>query len=75
MILKTTGSLVGRFEKLRGTGTIIRLDHAFMAFSGDVIGNICCGHDRANFLDDENFSPEWCVQCKLFNILFVIVLR
>ncbi|MCJ1348128.1 hypothetical protein MMC31_006359, partial [Peltigera leucophlebia] len=57
MIVEAVSKLIGRFEKLKGIGTVIRLDHAFSAFSADVIGNLCCV-ERASFLDNENFSPE-----------------
>ena len=70
MIMETVSKLVGRFEKLKGTGTVIRLDHAFAASSGDVIGNLCCV-EHVNFLDDEDFSPEWCVhECYLILWLY-----
>lgn len=72
MIAETVNKLVGRFEKLKGTDTVIRLDHVFTAFTGDVIGNLCCV-ERINFLDDENFSPEWCVH-RLNVILWLYML-
>ncbi|KAK2767551.1 hypothetical protein FQN54_003709 [Arachnomyces sp. PD_36] len=50
--------LVGRFEALKGTGTVVRLDHAFLAFSGDVISMLCV-HDPRHLLDSPNFAPEW----------------
>ena len=67
MIAETVNKLVGRFDKLKGTETVIRLDHVFAAFTGDVIGNLCCV-ERVNFLDDENFPPEWCVH--RLNVIF-----
>lgn len=48
----------GRLEDLKGTSSVIRLDHACSAFSGDVIGQICF-EDGEKFLDDPNFAPEW----------------
>lgn len=47
-----------RLKSMQGTNTVIRLDHAFSAFSGDIIGKICWeNHDE--FLDDPAFAPEW----------------
>ena len=50
--------LIQRLEAVKGTDTIIRLDHAFNAFSGDVVGRICC-ENKNDFLDDPNFAPQW----------------
>lgn len=61
-IAEVVGKLVGRFEALKGTRTVIRLDHAFTAFSGDIIGELCC-ENRKSFLDDPNFAPQWCGRC------------
>ena len=58
MLVQVIEKLVGRLEALKGTNTVIRLDHVFSAFSGDVIGRICC-EDKEDFLDDPNFAPEW----------------
>lgn len=52
--------LVARFEALKGTRTVIRVDHAFSAFSGDVVGRVCC-EDSSDFLADPNFAPQWYV--------------
>lgn len=74
MIAETVSKLVGRFEKLKGTETVVRLDHVFAAFSGDIVGNLCCV-ERVNFLDDENFSPEWCVHgiCVIWRLYTLII--
>lgn len=48
---------VARFESLQGTGSVIRLDHACSAFSGDVISQLCWNSEE-KFLDDPNFAPE-----------------
>ena len=50
--------LVGRFEALQGTHTVVRIDHAFFAFTGDVIGGIC-HEEPTNYLLDLNFAPQW----------------
>ncbi|KAF4631127.1 hypothetical protein G7Y89_g7013 [Cudoniella acicularis] len=48
----------GRFGSFKGTKQVVRLDHAFLAFSGDVISRLCID-DPPNFVDDPNFAPEW----------------
>lgn len=50
--------VVGRFEALKGTSEVVRLDHAFTAFSGDVISRICVD-DPPNLVDDPEFAPAW----------------
>lgn len=47
-----------RFEDLKGTAKVVRLDHAFVAFSGDVITRICT-HEPRDLVDEESFSPKW----------------
>ena len=49
--------LAGRLVALKGTNTVIRLDHASGALSGEIIGRICWG-DEGEFLDDPNFAAE-----------------
>jgi hypothetical protein len=44
---------------LKGTDTVIRLDHAYFALSGDVVGKLCWA-EKDDFLDDPNFGVEWC---------------
>lgn len=58
MLAAVVTKLLGRFEALKGKGAVIRLDHAFFAFSGDVIRRVCCDVQE-DFLDDPNFAPEW----------------
>jgi hypothetical protein len=50
--------LIRRFEGLAGTGKVIRLDHAMLAYTGDVIGHICVDKPR-ELLEDKEFAPEW----------------
>ena len=45
-------------QSLQGSNRVIRLDHVFSAFSGDVIGKICC-ESPPNFIDDPDFAPHW----------------
>jgi cytochrome P450 len=59
-INKAVGKLMKRFESLRETGRIVRLDHAMLAFAGDVIGHVCV-EDPAELMDDEDLSPAWSV--------------
>lgn len=60
MLHKVVSKLASRLEALKGTHTVVRLDHAFFAFSGDVIGRVCC-EEKEDFLDDPDFAPQWCV--------------
>lgn len=55
---EVVGKLMDRFEELKGTGKVIRLDHAFVAFSGDVITRLCTDQPR-DLVDEQNFSPDW----------------
>ena len=55
---EAVAKLMRRFEALNGTGQIIRLDHAFIAFSGDVITRLCTDKPR-DLLDEASFSPDW----------------
>ena len=50
--------LADRLQALEGTGTVIHIDHAFSALTGDVIGHVACGADPG-LVKDANFSPEW----------------
>lgn len=61
MIAEVVGLVNRRFEALRETGTVIRLDHVFVAFSGDVIGRLCC-EDHTDMLEDAEFTPQWLVE-------------
>lgn len=47
-----------RFSELKGKNVVVRLDHAFTAFTGDVIGTVCC-EEKEKFLDDPDFAPYW----------------
>jgi cytochrome P450 len=58
LIRECTEKLLARFASFAGTGRIVRLDHAMLAFSGDVIGNICV-ESPAALIDDTDFSPQW----------------
>ncbi|KAL8935395.1 MAG: hypothetical protein Q9211_004721 [Gyalolechia sp. 1 TL-2023] len=43
----TVVKLMKRLEALKGTSTILRLDHVFNAFTGSVISRLCCGAELA----------------------------
>lgn len=58
MINQVVANLVSRIEALKGTQSVIRLDHAFTAFSGDVISKICY-EEHDDFLQDPKFAPRW----------------
>ena len=60
MLADVVAKFNSRLEAFKGTDTVVRLDHAFTAFSGDVIRRICC-EDKQDLLDDPNFAPQWCV--------------
>lgn len=64
MLADTIEKLANRFELLKGTDTIVRLDHAFFAMSGDVVGKLCWS-DKDEFLEDPNFAPEWYGTCSI----------
>ncbi|KAL9045863.1 MAG: hypothetical protein Q9214_001167 [Letrouitia sp. 1 TL-2023] len=58
VIVQSVKKLVARLELLKGSNTVVRLDHAFTALTGDVIGKVCCD-DKEIFLDDPDFA-SWC---------------
>ena len=50
--------VVDRFQSLKGTGSVVRLDHAFTAYSGDVVSAICID-DPPLLSTAPDFSPGW----------------
>ncbi|KAI4284882.1 MAG: hypothetical protein L6R38_001091 [Xanthoria sp. 2 TBL-2021] len=58
LLAETIEKFEDRLEQTKGSGSVIRLDHAFFALSGDVVGKLCWA-EKEEFLDDPNFSPEW----------------
>ena len=58
MVIQLVEKLVARLEALKGSNTVIRLDHAFSALSGDVMGRVCF-EDKEDFLDDPKFAVWW----------------
>ncbi|GKZ75835.1 hypothetical protein AnigIFM56816_003291 [Aspergillus niger] len=61
MLAEVALKLEGRLREYEGRHKVIRLDHAFSAFSGDIIGRICLDRDDAGdeFLDHPDFAPDW----------------
>ncbi|XDG03563.1 hypothetical protein ABKA04_003178 [Annulohypoxylon sp. FPYF3050] len=61
--------LESRLREFSGTNKVIRLDHAFSAYAGDVVGRMCLDTKdrRDRFLNEANFSPDW------FNAMLMII--
>lgn len=60
MLAEVALHLEGRLKAFKGQQKVIRLDHAFSAFSGDIIGRICLDTTEGGaFLDDTDFAPDW----------------
>lgn len=62
LLVEVSLHLEQRLRALKGQHMVIRLDHAFLAFSGDIISRICLDgaeSDFNSFLDDQNFAPDW----------------
>ena len=58
MIIQLIQRFVARLEVLKGSNTVIHLEHALAALSGDIIRQICCNNGEY-FLDDPEFVPWW----------------
>lgn len=72
MIAEVALRLEERLRALKGQSKVIRLDHAFSAFSGDIIGRICLGSGQSegdSFLDDPDFAPDWYVPIDCFPVV------
>lgn len=52
-------TLVQRLQEYRGTGKVLRLDHAFTAIAGDVVNAICVAKPALSFLRHPEFNPFW----------------
>ncbi|KAI9368159.1 cytochrome P450 [Aspergillus egyptiacus] len=44
--------------RLKGTKSVVSVNDAFTALTGDIIGHVACGA-HPGLVDDANFSPEW----------------
>lgn len=62
MLAEVALRLEERIRQMKGENRVVRLDHAFSAFSGDIIGRVCIDSgngDGKSLLDDPDFTPEW----------------
>ncbi|KAI0532735.1 cytochrome P450 [Xylaria digitata] len=61
MLAEVALHLETRLREYAGTGKIVRLDHAFTAYTGDIIGRMCLDTDDPGdrFLSREDFSADW----------------
>ena len=58
MIIQEAKLLNTRIEEMRGSKRVIRLDHVFSAFAGDVVGSICC-ETPPNMMNLADFGSDW----------------
>ncbi|TGJ82761.1 hypothetical protein E0Z10_g6001 [Xylaria hypoxylon] len=61
MLAEVALNLETRLREYAGTGKVVRLDHAFTAYTGDIIGRMCLDTDDPGdrFLSREDFSADW----------------
>ncbi|KAI0103057.1 cytochrome P450 [Nemania sp. FL0031] len=61
MLAEVALHLETRLRQYTGTGEVIRLDHAFTAYTGDIIGRMCLDTDDPGdrFLSKDDFSADW----------------
>ncbi|KAI0399779.1 cytochrome P450 [Xylaria palmicola] len=61
MLAEVALHLETRLRGYAGTGEVVRLDHAFTAYTGDIIGRMCLDTDDPSdrFLSKEDFSADW----------------
>ncbi|KAI0474825.1 putative cytochrome P450 [Xylaria cf. heliscus] len=57
-IISEAKDLNARLKQLKGSKSIICLDHVFSAFVGDVIGKVCCENPPLMMAKDE-FGKQW----------------
>lgn len=58
MVIEEAQLLNDRMQSLEGTNQVIRLDHVFSAFAGDVIGRIC-SESPPEMMKNPEFGKEW----------------
>ena len=58
MVFDIATRLSRRLESYQGTEHIIRLDHAYSALAGDVIGRICC-ETHSDLVEEDDFGADW----------------
>lgn len=61
MLAEVALHLETRLREYAGSRKVIRLDHAFTAYTGDIIGRMCLDTDDPGdrFLSREDFSADW----------------
>lgn len=60
MVAEEIKLLDDRLTALKGTGTVVNLEHAYAAITGDIIGQIC-SEKHVSLVQGEDFSPQWYV--------------
>ena len=58
MLVELTIKLLDRLKS--SAGRVVRLDHAFTAYAGDVVRRLCCD-EKDDLLDRPDFSAYWYV--------------
>ena len=58
MIIDELKLLDGRFQAMKGTGTIVNMEHVYAAVIGDLIGSVTLV-DPSSLVMDPDFSPDW----------------
>ncbi|KAL1595330.1 hypothetical protein SLS60_010021 [Paraconiothyrium brasiliense] len=73
ILVEVSLKLEARLLRLKGTGNVVRLDHVFACYAGDIMGRLCFDDvaidGNGEFLDDEKFAPDW------YNVLHMMVLQ
>ncbi|KAM5349174.1 hypothetical protein ACJ41O_008997 [Fusarium nematophilum] len=66
MIVDECKLLDDRLKSLKGSGTVVNMEHVYAAITGDVIGKISV-MNPPSFVTDPDFSPGWhAVLCRFF---------
>lgn len=76
MIVREATMMDDRFTSLRGTKTVINLEHVFAAVTGDIIAEVCTD-EPISLLQDPEFSPHWFVpgRCAVLGHLLIDLKR
>lgn len=61
VIVEAAMQLETQIRGFQGTNSVIRLDHAFSAYAGDIVAMMCLNTNdsRDRFLSRPDFSPDW----------------
>ncbi|KAK8137602.1 hypothetical protein PG984_003095 [Apiospora sp. TS-2023a] len=57
-IIAEASLLCSRLDGLKGSKSVINLDHVFYAFTGDVIGGLCCD-SPPSMMKKSDFGKDW----------------